>query len=55
MINFVDKHEDREYTALATDGGVVLCDTLEGAFLVIRSDTDLQRLKQLLDKIQIIK
>jgi len=55
MINIVDKHEDREYTALATDGGIVLCDKVEGAFLVLRSDNDLQRLKQLLDKVQIVK
>lgn len=55
MINFVDKHEDREYTALAVDGGVVLCDTVGGAFLVLRSENDLIRLKQLLEKIQITK
>lgn len=55
MINIVDKYEDREYTALATDGGIVLCDKIEGAFLVLRSESDLQNLKQLLDKIKIIK
>lgn len=55
MLDVVDKHEDREYTALATDGGIVLCDKSNGAFLVLRSENDLQRLKLLLDKIQIIK
>jgi len=55
MINIIDKHEDREYTALATDDGIVLCDKIDGAFIVLRSANDLEKLKELLNKIEIIK
>lgn len=55
MINIVDKYKDREYMALANDGGIVLCDKSNGAFLILRSHNDLQNLKQLLDKIEIIE
>jgi hypothetical protein len=54
-LNIVDKYDDREYSALATDKGVVLCDKQDGAFLVLRSLEDLENLKTLLNKIQIYK
>ena len=55
MISIVEKHEDREYKALATSTGVVLCDKEEGAFLVLRSVNDLERLKHLLNKIEVFQ
>jgi hypothetical protein len=57
-IKVVDKHESREFTALACNNGVVLCDKIEGAFLVLRSKEDLEKLKKLkklLDEIKIIE
>jgi len=54
-LNIVDKHDDREYSALTTDKGVVLCDKQDGAFLVLRSVKDLENLKALLNKIQVYK
>ncbi len=53
-MRIVDKHEPREYSALATDCGVVLCDGKSGAFLVLRFQSDLERLKALLDSIATI-
>ena len=50
-----DKHDPREYSAIACNAGVVLCDKQDGAFLVLRSATDLKRLKQLLNKISTIE
>ena len=50
-INIVDKYEPREYTAMMSSNGVVLCDKQEGAFLVLRYASDLERLKKLLDGI----
>ena len=50
-INVVDKHEPREYTAMMSNNGVVLCDKQEGSFLVLRYASDLERLKKLLDGI----
>ncbi len=50
-MNIVDKHEPREYTAMIHSGGVVLCDKQEGAFLVLRFSSDLERLKALLSEI----
>lgn len=50
-MNAADKHEPREYTAMMYNGGIVLCDKKEGAFLVLRFASDLEKLKELLDKI----
>jgi len=55
MVRVVDKHEDREYTAISSDGGIVLCDTIGGAFLVLRSANDLIRLKELLNKLEVVR
>ena len=52
-MNIIDKHTDREYSALATDKGVVLCDKEGGAFLVLRSVKDLENLKTFLNNIQV--
>ena len=52
-INFVDKHEPREYLSMSHDGGIVLCDKKEGSFIVLRYPSDITRLKELLDKIEI--
>ena len=54
-INIVNKHEPREYTCMSSNGGVVLCDAKEGAFLVLRYSSDLEKLKDLLNKIEIIE
>lgn len=54
-MNIVDKHKDREFSAIMQSNGVVLCDKEEGAFIVLRSPVDLDRLKKLLDKIQVVK
>ena len=54
-INVIDKHEPREYTALMSDNGVVLCDKQKGAFLVLRYPSDLERLKGLLEKITMVE
>jgi len=54
-IRFVDKHEPREYSSLVTGAGVCLCDKKEGCFLVLRYTSDLERLKALLDKIQVVE
>lgn len=52
-MSIIDKYEDREYSALATNNGVVLCDKYEGAFLVMRSAADLERLKRILNEIRV--
>ena len=54
-MKIVDKYEDREYTAIATNNGIVLCDKVEGAFIVLRSSVDLSRLKDLLNKLEAIE
>lgn len=50
-MNIVTKYEPREYSLITTGGGVILCDKREGAFLVLRSMEDVERLKELLDGI----
>jgi hypothetical protein len=52
MIKLVEKYEPREYTALSLSSGVVLCDR-DGAFIVLRFSEDVERLKKLLDSIEI--
>jgi|GEM_PF-2739559 len=54
MVSIVEKHSKREYTSLATNNGIVLCDKEDGAFLVLRYKEDIDNLKKLLDKIYII-
>ncbi len=51
-IEIIKDYKDKEYTAIATDNGVVLCEKMSGAFLVLRSSTDLIRLKELLERIE---
>ena len=51
----IKKHEPREYTALMHNGGICLCDKQDGAFLVLRCASDLERLKELLDKITMVE
>ena len=55
MIKIVDEYEPRGYSSFVTNKGVVLCDKKEGAFLVLRYPSDLERLKALLDKIKIVE
>jgi len=50
-MKIVDKHEPREYSAMMSNAGVVLCDKQEGSFLVLRYASDLERLKKLLNEI----
>jgi hypothetical protein len=54
-IKIVDKYTPREYSSIATNEGVILCDKQEGSFIVLRYPSDLERLKQLLDKIKIVE
>jgi len=55
MIKFVEKYEKREYSSFCTNAGVVLCDKNEGSFLVLRYPEDLENLKKLLNKIEVIE
>ena len=52
-VKIVEKHEPREYSAISHDGGTVLCDKKTGAFLVLRFQEDVIRLRQLLDSIEV--
>lgn len=45
----------KEFTALATDRGVVLCERDQGSFLTLQFKQDLENLKALLDKIEVIE
>ena len=45
----------REFSAIVHSGGVVLCDKQEGAFIVLRFAEDVERLRDLLAKIEIKK
>jgi hypothetical protein len=54
-IKIIDKYEPRSFSALSMDSGVVLCDSKTGAFLTLRYKEDLERLKELLDKIDVIE
>lgn len=55
VMDVVEKYEPREYTAFMYDGGVCLCDKRDGAFLVLRYASDLERLKKLLDSIIMVE
>ena len=52
-IKIVDKHGKRQYSSFCTNKGIVLCDKQEGSFLVLRYKEDLERLKDLLNSIEI--
>jgi hypothetical protein len=52
-MNIVEKYEPREYCLMSHNGGIVLCDKKEGAFLVLRFKEDVERLKDLLSSIEI--
>lgn len=52
-IRIIDKHPVRNFSAMACDGGVVLCAEDRGAFITLRYKEDLDKLKLLLDKIVI--
>ncbi len=54
-ISIIDKHKPREYTAMMTNNGVVLCDKEEGSFLVLRYSSDLEKLKELLNGITMVE
>lgn len=54
-INIVENYENRQFSSISTNKGVVLCDKKEGAFIVIRSTQDLLNLKALLDKFETIE
>ena len=49
----VNQHIPREYSTIAHDGGIVLCDKKTGAFLVLRFPEDLERLKELLATLEV--
>lgn len=52
-MRIIEKHEPREFTSIVHNGGIVLCDKEEGAFIVLRFPQDIERLKELLDSIEI--
>lgn len=52
-MNTIDQHKPREYCAISHDGGIVLCDSQAGAFLVLRFPEDLERLKALLNTLEV--
>ena len=53
MITFVGKHPVKQFSTLATDNGIVLCERDTGSFLVLRYKEDLVNLKILLNSIDI--
>jgi len=55
VINAIDKHKPREYSSFCTNNGIVLCDNMEGSFLVLRYKEDLENLKSLLADISVIE
>jgi len=48
----VDEYKPREFTCFGVDGGIVLCDKEQGAFLVLRHPEDLENLQDLLKSIE---
>ena len=52
-MRIVERYEPREYSAISSDNGVVLCDRETGAFLVLRYPEDLMRLRELLDTLEV--
>jgi len=55
QITVVDKHKVREFSAMSSDNGIVLCEKDKGSFIVLRYAEDLENLKKLLDSISITK
>ena len=53
--NIAGEYSPREYTAISTDNGIVLCDKRDGAFIVLRFAEDIERLQSLLCGLEIIK
>ena len=52
-IRFVDKLQPRKFSAICENNGIILCDKLEGAFIVLRCKEDIENLKKLLDSLEI--
>jgi len=42
-----------QFSAVTTNKGIVLCDKVDGAFLVLRSVDDLERLRRLINSLAI--
>ncbi len=55
MTDTIEKHKIRTFSAIVTDGGVVLCDDFTGAFLTLRFTDDLDNLKKLLGSISTLQ
>lgn len=53
MVNIVEKYTPRRFSAFCTDGGVVLCESEGGAFLVLRFPEEAEALRLLLSTIRI--
>lgn len=54
-MNIVDRHRPREFSLLAMSHGIVLCDREDGAFIVLRFAEDVERLKSLLDTVEVTR
>jgi len=54
-MRFVDKYSVRQFSALACDNGILLCDKELGSFMTLRYKEDLVNLKILLSSIDIIE
>lgn len=54
-INIIDKYEPQEFSLIATNGGVVVCEKQRGAFLVLRSPDDLKNLLKCLEEVMTIE
>lgn len=52
-MKIVDKHTPRNFSAISHDGGIVLCDDQNGAFLCIRFPQEVTALVQLLNSMDI--
>lgn len=52
-MDLVENHTPREYSTISHNGGIVLCDKREGAFLVLRFPEDVERLKETLNAIDV--
>lgn len=50
-MQIVEKHAPRQFTAMAHDGGIVLCTDQGGAFLCLRFTEEYERLVTLLGNI----
>jgi hypothetical protein len=52
-MKIVERYQPREFSAISTNTGIVLCDREEGAFIVLRFPEDVQRLRALLDTLDV--